>query len=316
MKLSFAFLRLIRWPNLLFIVLTQALFFYAVIQPKLVVPVGSHFADQNFIYLIIASVLIAAAGYIINDYFDLNIDSINKPGKLVIDKLIKRRWAILLHIIFSIAGIGLSFYIDFHSPTYWLGLSNLLCVFLLFGYSISLKKKLLLGNILISAMTAWVILVVFLCYKNSFYSNTFSDHFNFFSVNNSLTRIAILYAGFAFIITLVREVIKDMEDREGDAKYGCKTIPIVWGFSAGKVFVAVWIIVLITVLGIVQFYVLQFGWWWSAAYCLFLIIVPMLWILRKLYSAEVAKDYHYLSKAVKLVMFTGILSMIFFKIYS
>ncbi len=316
MKLLTAFLRLVRWPNLLFIALTQFLFLYSIIQPKLLAPVDSFFTNTYFIYLVIASVLIAAAGYIINDYFDLNIDSVNKPGKLVVDKIINRRWAIALHILISLAGVLISFYIGLHFHYNWLGLSNLLCVFLLFGYSLILKKKLLIGNILISALTAWVIMVVFFCYENSFYSQVNDGTLNFQQLKNSLTKIAFLYAGFAFIISLIREVIKDMEDMEGDARFGGKTIPIVWGIPASKIFVAVWIIVLIAVLGIVQFYVLQLGWGWSTVYCVLLIILPLLWILYQLYRAKVAKDYHRLSTAVKLVMFTGILSMLFFKIYS
>src|SRR6185436_16140190 len=106
-------------------------------------------------------------GNIINDYFDLNIDEINKPGKKVIDKFIKRRWAIVLHILFSITGVLIGFYIDRQTPVFWLGLTNLACVILLFGYSISLKKKLLVGNILISLLTAWTLLVCFFCFYRS-----------------------------------------------------------------------------------------------------------------------------------------------------
>ena len=129
-------------------------------------------------------------------------------------------------------------------------------------------------------------------------------------------RISFLYASFAFIISLIREVVKDMEDMDGDARYGCKTIPIVWGIPASKVFVAVWLVVLIGMISVVQFYVLQLGWLWSAVYCITLIILPLVWILRKLFMAKVAKDYHALSNIIKLVMLTGLLSMIFFKIYS
>lgn len=93
-------------------------------------------------------------------------------------------------------------------------------------------------------------------------------------------------------------------------------MPIQWGIPASKVFVAVWIIVLIAVLVIVQFYVLPFGWWWSALYCLLLIILPLVLVLKKLYQANIAADYHRLSVYVKLIMLTGILSMLFFKIYS
>ncbi len=109
-----------------------------------------------------------------------------------------------------------------------------------------------------------------------------------------------------------------MEDVEGDRKYGCKTMPIVWGLNASKVFVAVWLIVLIAALAIVQFYVLQFGWlfWISALYCTIFIIVPLLWIFRKLFRAQSPQDFHQLSSVVKIVMLTGILSMVFFKVYA
>lgn len=265
--------------------------------------------------LMISSLLIAAAGNIINDYFDRNIDEINKPEKKIIDTLIKRRWAIVMHIVFSLVAILIGFYIDSQTPVFWLGLSNLVCVFLLFGYSISLKKKLLAGNILISLLTAWVILVCFLCYYRSL-SCYGCEPFEWQAQLRRFIRISFLYAGFAFVISLIREVVKDMEDMEGDRKYGCNTIPIAWGIPASKVFVAVWLVVLIGMIGIVQFYVLQFGWLWSAVYCISLIIIPLVWILQKLFKAQIPKDYHQLSTVIKVVMLTGLLSMIFFKFYS
>ena len=129
-------------------------------------------------------------------------------------------------------------------------------------------------------------------------------------------RISFLYAGFAFVISLIREVVKDMEDMEGDRRYDCRTMPIVWGLNVSKMFVAVWIIVLILVLLALQFYVLQFHWWLSALWCVALIIVPLIWIFKKLFKAQTPGDFHILSTAIKLVMFTGILSMFFFWFYS
>ena len=223
MKLLTAFFRLIRWPNLVFILLTQFLFYYCIVQRIEIPPVASNFSFRLFWHLVMASVLIAAAGYIINDYFDLNIDLVNKPAKLVIDKIIKRRWAMVWHIALSLIGVALCFYIDLHSHTFWLGAANLVCVFLLFGYSVALKKKLLIGNILISVLTAWVIIVVYLCYQNSFYIPGIAGSQDP-NIKIRFTRIAMLYAGFAFVISLIREVIKDIEDMEGDAKYGCKDV--------------------------------------------------------------------------------------------
>jgi 4-hydroxybenzoate polyprenyltransferase len=220
-----------------------------------------------------------------------------------------------MHIAFSLIAILIGFYVDSQTPVFWLGFSNTICVLLLFAYSISLKKKLLVGNILISLLTAWVILVCFFCYYRSL-SCSHCEPFQWAAELRRFMRISILYAGFAFVISLIREVVKDMEDMEGDRKYGCKTIPIAWGIPAAKVFVAVWLVVLIGMISMVQVYVLQLGWYWSAVYSVLLIIAPLVWILRKLYQAQVPKDYHQLSTVIKLVMLAGLMSMIFFKIYS
>jgi 4-hydroxybenzoate polyprenyltransferase len=299
------------------IAITQLLF-YVTIVPTYVGDthsILSYFGTRHYLLLIVSSLLIAAAGNIINDYFDRNIDEINKPEKKIIDKLIKRRWTIVMHIAFSSVAILIGFYIDSQTPVFWLGLSNTICVFLLFAYSISLKKKLLVGNVLISVLTAWVIFVCFLCYYRTLSFEGY-ELFERQDIRRRFMRISFLYTGFAFVISLIREVVKDMEDMEGDKKYGCKTIPISWGIPASKVFVAVWLVVLIGMISIVQIYVWQLGWNWSAAYSMLLIIGPLVWILRKLYQAQGVKDYHQLSTLIKLVMLTGLLSMAFFKIYS
>jgi 4-hydroxybenzoate polyprenyltransferase len=318
MKLITAFLRLVRLPNLVMIAVTQLLFYFSIvsIDDGGEVVIKSSFKGLHYLLLIISSLLIAAAGNIINDYFDRNIDEINKPDKKVIDKLIKRRWAIVMHIVFSVTAILIGFYIDSQTPVFWLGFSNTICVVLLFAYSISLKKKLLVGNVLISLLTAWVIFVCFLCYYRTLSCPDCEPLLEWPAMQRRFIRISFLYAGFAFVISLIREVVKDMEDMEGDKRYGCKTIPIAWGIPASKVFVAVWLVVLIGMIGIVQVYVWQLGWYWSAAYTILLILGPLIWILRKLYQAQVPKDYHQLSTVIKLVMLAGLLSMVFFKIYA
>ena len=314
MKLISAFFRLVRLPNLVFIALTQVLFLYCIEQPIfLEANLQPNVHGVYFLLLTLASVFIAAAGNIINDYFDLNIDKINKPNKVVVDKIIHRRSVIIWHLVLSLVAIAFGFYIDVQTSVRFLGVANLISVVLLFFYSVSLKKKFLIGNILISLLTAWVILVITYCETNHL--------LNVFRKGSSLeieklSRLTFLYAGFAFIISLIREVIKDMEDIEGDRKYGCKTMPIVWGANASKIFVAVWLIVLIVALSIVQVYVLQFRWWFSAGYCIAAIIIPLIWIFIKLFKAQSAQDFHKLSTVIKVVMLTGILSMLFFKFYT
>jgi 4-hydroxybenzoate polyprenyltransferase len=309
MNVLSAFLRLVRWPNLLFIALTQVLFRFFIIRfasfnspsiyesMKLSLPL--------FYLLVFASVFIAAAGYIINDYFDVNIDLVNKPSRLIINRYIKRRWAIVLHIIFSFAGFVISCYVGYKLRNLYIPFFNLLAIVGLWFYSTTFKRKLLIGNVLISLLTAWVILILTV----SEYRSGISPHDIYWQ---RLLKLSFIYGGFAFIISLIREVIKDMEDMRGDLKYGCTTMPIVWGLQVSKVFVAVWIVVIAASIAAMQFYVIQMGWWFSALYALVAIIIPLLWVLHKLYTAHSEKDFHSLSTTVKLIMLTGILSMIFF----
>lgn len=317
MKLIGAFFRLIRWQNLFFIIITQVLFYTCIIQPSLRdlnSIAGSNLVVLDpplFLLLALSSVLIAAAGYIINDYFDLNIDQINKPGSIVIQRLIKRRWAIVWHLIFSAIGVILAFYISWKLLNPVIGFANLGCVFLLWLYSTTFKKQLLIGNILISLLTAWVILVLYFAELNfsGFRDPLYRQHIR------TIFKFSMIYAGFAFIISLIREVIKDMEDRDGDARYGCKTMPIVWGIPATKMFVAVWLFVLTAALIIMQLYGLLQSWWHGAIYCLVAVIIPLIRISLDIKKAVTTADYHQLSSRIKWIMLAGILSMIFFKWY-
>jgi 4-hydroxybenzoate polyprenyltransferase len=140
------------------------------------------------------------------------------------------------------------------------------------------------------------------------FRNATSEQMQFF-------KFAVLYSGFALIISLIREAIKDIEDMPGDAKFGCKTMPILWGIYATKAYVAVWITILIAILAVVQMYVLQLKWWFAVAYCVAFIMLPLMQIFRKLLSASSTKDYKKLSNLTKWVMLAGILSMIFFYMY-
>jgi len=308
MNVFAAFFKLVRWPNLVFIALTQLLFRFFVLRfaysPADAV-VNMKLPLVPFCLLVFASVCIAAAGYIINDYFDINIDLVNKPDRLIIGRYIKRRWAIVLHIALSFVGLVLSAYVGYKLLNFYIPLFNLIAIAALWFYSTTFKRKLLVGNILISLLTAWVILVLTFC-EYRFHLIAPGTYWK------RIVKLSMIYAGFAFIISLIREVIKDIEDMPGDAKYNCKTMPIMWGIQVSKVFTAVWIVVIIGAAAGIQIYIVQLGWWFSALYSLLFIIIPLVWILRKLYLAKSQKDFHELSSAVKIVMFTGILSMIFF----
>lgn len=301
-----AFLRLIRWPNLVFIAITQWLVYFCLYRP-LAESQSDGINDLRIFWWILASVLIAAAGYVINDYFDINIDEVNRPQRQVVDKLISRRWAMFWHLSMSLAGLGCTaLAVRWESHAY-LFFANIACVIALWLYSTHLKKTLLVGNILIALLTSWTVWVIFL--------SQFSWAELFEAPNASrqkLIRIVLLYTVFSFVITLIREAVKDMEDRIGDAGAGCRTLPIVWGFPAAKIYTAVWTVVLIGMLLIVLAYVLPFGWWLASLYSLSALIAPLVIFLSRLIPAQKQEEFADLSKILKWVMLAGILSILFF----
>ena len=305
MNILTAFLKLVRWPNLVFIALTQCLFYSCVYQP-----IFHEDHLHTLIWLVVASVFIAAAGYIINDYFDLNIDQINKPEKNVFVRLIHRRWAIIWHFLLSLSGV-IATAIASGLHKWYLIVINIFCVLLLWFYSTSFKRRLLIGNIVISLLTAWTVLILFFALTEPRQAIAGSNlhTIKFF-------RIAFLYAGFAFVSSLIREAIKDMEDLEGDARYGCRTLPIVAGVRATKIYSGIWLVVLTGSLVLLQLYVLQFRWWMAVAYSVVLVVLPLCYLLVRLNKANTSTEFAALSRLCKVLMFTGILSMIFFRIYS
>lgn len=316
-----AFFRLVRWPNLVLVTLTQFIFYYCVMLPA--------YTDAGVLpalgwgqlgLLGLAVLFIAAAGYIINDYFDVNIDLINKPDEVIVNRFISRRWAMWWHGFLSVAGVAISVYLGIRLHFFLLPVFNLGCVLLLFVYSISLKRQLLSGNILVSLLTAWGVGVLLAIGINDDLQQQLRHHLHpelvLPPVNYArFSRIGILYVTFSFIISMIREVIKDMEDVEGDARYGCKTLPIVWGFTTAKVFVGTWLVVLIGALAILQFYVLQFHWWLSALYGFLLIMLPLLRVFQLLVPSVTPAQFHRISSLVKWIMLAGILSMFFFRYY-
>ncbi|HEU4609530.1 MAG TPA: UbiA family prenyltransferase, partial [Chitinophagaceae bacterium] len=168
--------------------------------------------------------------------------------------------------------------------------------------------------VIISLLTAWVVLVLYFVHIPVYsYDQLGADQLNALS---RIFKLAVLYGGFAFIISLIREVVKDMEDMPGDARYGCRTMPIVWGMQVSRVFIATWVVVLIASILIILVYVLPYKWWWPSIYCTLLILIPLGLLLQRLFKARSPADFHRLSSMIKAIMLTGILSILFFNLYA
>lgn len=306
----FAFLKLIRVENLFIIALTQVLLHYLVFQKlfseaNLPKSIYLHF----FEWIVLSTVLIAAAGNMINDYFDVKTDLINHPETVVLDKVIKRRWAIIFHITFTFAGIFIGAITAIKTGYLRLALFHIIAAMALWFYSTHFKKQLLIGNLVVSLLTAAVPLLIFvfeIAYLYKTIPDFTSDHF---PVLLSAAKITFLFSFFAFITSLAREIIKDMEDYKGDKATGCHTMPIAWGIRTSKI-VSFFLITITLLLLLVVIYnsmkykneLLSI----SNIYIFIGLVFPLLILLRLIIKAKTPKQFKTLSLLLKAIMLLGI----------
>lgn len=239
--------------------------------------------DVGLCLLSIATITIGAAGYIINDYYDIKIDTINKPDRVVIGRSMSRRAAMALHMILSGLGILIGMYLHWKVMV-----GCFVAVFWLWLYSNQLKRMPFVGNLSVAILTVMAIEGV-----NAFYD-----------VNNLLVH---MFAIFAFFISVIREIVKDMEDLRGDMHFGCKTLPITWGIRKTKTFIFV-ILALFAVSTAGMLFLISS----TALNVYFLImLIPIGYFIHKLYWADTKRAYRHLSNFCKWFMLTGIIVMIF-----
>lgn len=298
-----AFLNLIRWKNLLMIAIVQLLIKYALLEPF---GVQTSLNTLGITLLILATICIAAAGNIINDIFDVETDFVNKPDKLIVGKSISEKTAYNLFIILNVIGVGIGFYLShLVDRNAFFSLFVIISV-LLYVYASYLKQTLLIGNIIISFLVALTLIIV----------GIFELLPSTTSINQQtqLTFFKIIfdYAVFAFIINLLREITKDLEDINGDHKAGMNTLPIAIGSERAT---KVLLILSFIPLFLVGYYVVNslYKNLVTVLYFLIFIIAPLLYISIKLFSASSKKDFHHISNVLKLVMLFGMLSLLLYK---
>jgi 4-hydroxybenzoate polyprenyltransferase len=301
-----AFLRLIRFHNLLIIAGTLYLVRYCILAPILKYGELSLQLNELFFFLLVLSTLfITSAGYVINDYFDQKTDLVNKPDSVIIGKKIKRRYAMALHIVFNIIGILIGIYISLSIGEPLLSLIFITVSGLLWFYSTTYKKQLLIGNLIVAFLTALVPLIVFLFeypLLKSAYSNLFTT---FSSIIKYLTSWVLGYAGFAFLLTLAREITKDAEDFEGDRAYGNQTIPIVVGTGYTKGIIV--ILFIFTLIAIFYVYFTYLTNKFTLNYILIALVIPITYNIFRVIRANSKKDYHISSLLTKIIMIIGLL---------
>lgn len=310
------YLKLIRWKNLAFVALIQVLMQYAVVLPTLQ---SFGFTNEDlfqtylFIILVIATVAITAGGYVINDYFDLKIDRINKPDDVIIDELIDKKQAMRFYQVLTVGGTILGLILAFLLKSYSLALIFILTPGLLWFYSASYKRQFLIGNLIVSILAALSIFIVAL-YASAQLTTIYSKEI---LTQTPIIKQILFWVGsfsiFAFFLTWVRELIKDMEDVAGDREMECRTLPIVWGIKRAKVLTSALIVIVVIGLVIAFSFFYQRADKVSSNYTLFALILPLVFLVYEVLRAKAKDDFHTASLLAKIIMFVGVLySMIFY----
>lgn len=300
------FLRLIRYKNLLIIILTQYLMRWSIIKPILnVYDFELQFTEINFFFLVLSTVFITAAGYVINDYFDTKTDLVNRPNTVLVGKIIDRRKAILLHIILNTLGIGMGTYVSFYIGIPILSLVFVFITGILWFYSTTYKRQFLVGNLIVALLTALVPLMVLL-FEIPLLNKAYGIILIEMRANFNQIIVWILsFAFYAFLLTLIREIIKDIEDYEGDNAYGRQTMPIVLGVVNSKVIVVSFI--LITLFSLLYAYFRFLTDYITLIYFIVFLMIPLVVLFYKIIIAETKNEYHSASRLSKLIMLAGIL---------
>jgi len=294
--------RLVRLPNLLIVILTLVLVRYCLILPAFKAEFfitgffPQYLSDLNFFILVSSVVSITAGGYIINDYFDIHIDAVNRPGKNIVGIILKERTALRLFVILSAIGIVSGFYVAAKIAKPGLGFLHVFSVASLWMYSSFYKRRLFIGNLIIALLCAISVLIVGL-FEPEFYKN-----FVF------LTWFVVP----AFLLTLIREMIKDVEDIDGDELSQCKTAPIILGIRKTRIIILSLIIILVAYLT----YILQENFYTNTVinfwYLLGIFLIPISALFYLVLTAGEKKDFYYASVFSKILMVAGILSMFLF----
>ncbi len=299
----FAFLKLIRFQNLLILIFTMCCIRYFVIGSVLE---RIYFPEVSFWLLVTSTTLIAAAGYIINDYFDVKTDIINHPETVVIDKVIKRRTAMLLHLVFNGIGLLLGAWLAYRCFALRLVLFQVVAITLLWFYSTHFKKQILTGNLVIAFLTG-IIPFMPLAYEmlNGVHINT-----AYFDQEPEKLRllfiVAVLFSGFAFLTSLIREIIKDLEDFKGDIQTGCKTMPIAWGIITTK---TVTFFLIVITLGLLCFSMIKL-WQWhqktASFYLIMTVFFPLCILIIQVIKAKTPFHFKVASFLLKFIMLFGV----------
>ncbi len=303
------FLKLIRLPNLILIALLQ--FF---LRSYFVQPIMNSFSlnliltDVQFYLLMFMTSLIAAAGYIINDYFDLKIDYVNRSGDdIIIGNTIKRRVAMLLHIVLSSVGVLIGCYLAYTLHIWVIALAPMLVVGLLWFYSTDYKRQFLVGNLVLSFLSIFPILILIL-FEPAIFQAYYS--FEYRAVAVLIFKVLLYFSFIAFGVSLVYAILKDLHDLPGDEAVNAKTLPILAGETTAKLTISFISVAIIFALFYIQNMQYLNNAYIPLVYIIFGIELPLIFVNIMVFFADQTKKYAVLLKVMYAIMLFGVFSIL------
>ena len=303
-------LKLMRYKNLLMVLLTIVLTQYSIISP-----IASARSNMQLIVVTIAIICITAGGYIINDIFDVTTDIINKPARRIIGVSISKKKGLFIYFIFTTFGLLFGTYAAYMKENSAYVLFFVGPIVLLYLYSKFFKRIAIIGNLVVSFLTALPIYIVYIfTLKTTNASANLVDSFVTLFTSMSASIAICIYCLLAFFMTFIRELIKDIEDINGDYSLKMNTLPIIIGTTRTKNIIwllSSFIFVSILALSKEELYNNMPILFWYTMLC---IAAPFAWFLYKLYHSKKSKDFQFLSQLLKYILFSGILSMLLLKL--
>lgn len=296
------YLKLIRYQNLLLLAFMQLLFRYGFLKFQ---NIFLSLNDWQYALLVLATVLIAAAGYIINDILDQETDYDNDKGNVIVGQLISEKTAYNLYFVLNIAGVGIGYYLAsvIHKPSF--AGAFIIISATLYMYATTLKQMLIIGNIIVALLLSFSVIIIGLFdLLPATYEGNQAEMGVMFS-------ILIDYAVFAFIINLIREIVKDMEDVEGDYNNGMSTLPIAIGNKKTSIIVSILgIIATLILLWYINSNLMSSKLYYASIYALLFVVAPLIFVVIKILNAKEKEEFHFISTILKWIIFFGILSIL------
>lgn len=296
------FLKLIRYQNLIMLAFMQLVFRYGFLKLQNV-PLALN--DWQYLLLVFSTILIAAAGYIINDIFDQDTDSENKPTDRIVGKSISETSAYNLYVALNITGVGMGFYLSNVISKPGFAAVFILIAATLYIYATSLKQMMLIGNFIVALLLSFSVIIIGVF---DLYPAITTENQQIMAV---LFSILLDYAVFAFLINFLREIIKDLEDINGDYNQGMKTLPIIFGVKrTARLVFALSFIPIISLLVYIKNYFMVNNLHFAALYSIVFVLAPLLYFTVKTWESKSKTDFHKLSLLLKWILLFGILSII------